>query len=136
MTNSLYDTLPSSTAMERMLSETEARHYLCHTAPARAELPKPDKITRAGHPKWFVSTILKLTPDARVDWDLRRCDDRRDLFFSDVAADVANAKSVCYRCPLQQACVRTVLSMPVRQAGYGVWGGTSAEERLAWRNKL
>lgn len=120
--------------MERMLSETEARHYLNHHAPNRAMLPPPDRSTN-GRDKWYVSTIVKLAPDPRVNWNLAKCVGQQTLFFSELPASVARAKAICASCPVRQSCCRVVLSMPVRQSAYGVWAGTSAEERKAWRHQ-
>jgi WhiB family redox-sensing transcriptional regulator len=47
-----------------------------------------------------------------------------DLWFSDDQTEIAEAKTVCYRCP-----VRTECGDDGRAEAYGVWGGTTPEER-------
>ena len=47
-------------------------------------------------------------------------------------AQVSSAKAVCARCPVQLNCLSYALeTMPV-----GIWGGTTAEERLAARRAV
>jgi len=58
-----------------------------------------------------------------------------ELFFPIAAggpglAQVARAKAVCARCEVRAECLR--FAMETGQ-DYGVWGGTSEEERRAWR---
>lgn len=42
------------------------------------------------------------------------------------------AKTVCDRCPVRDACLGYALAVPEK---YGVWGGTSAQERAALRRR-
>lgn len=42
------------------------------------------------------------------------------LFFSDDMVDIARAKAVCARCPLQASCLADALA---REEPWGVWGG-------------
>src|SRR3954470_3067988 len=48
-----------------------------------------------------------------------------DRFFSSVYLDQAIAKSLCWSCPEQQACLDWALT----HDEWGVWGGTLREER-------
>jgi len=43
-----------------------------------------------------------------------------ELFFSDSKADIAFAKAICRRCPLQMACLQGAIA---RGEHYGVFGG-------------
>jgi len=46
---------------------------------------------------------------------------------------LARAKAVCARCPVAAQCLRYALATGQE---YGVWGGTSEEERRAMRRRL
>jgi WhiB family transcriptional regulator, redox-sensing transcriptional regulator len=60
-------------------------------------------------------------------WDRAACrDEDPDLFFPASPARVAKAKQVCAICPVQAACLDWALRY---RQDYGVWGGTSEEER-------
>jgi WhiB family redox-sensing transcriptional regulator len=58
-----------------------------------------------------------------------------ELFFPaertsrEALALVSAAKAVCYRCPVRSSC----LSYALRTRQDGIWGGTTADERLAMR---
>lgn len=61
-------------------------------------------------------------------------DEDPELFFpvgTGPAAELltAQAVSVCNRCPSEAECLRWALDAPI--ALYGVWGGTTEEERAA-----
>jgi len=43
-----------------------------------------------------------------------------DLFFSEELGDIADAKAICARCPVRDACLRAA---EARREPYGVWGG-------------
>lgn len=47
-------------------------------------------------------------------------------FFSDDKTDVFMAKLICSDCPVQNVCLAEAMK---RKEQYGVWGGTSEEER-------
>lgn len=54
------------------------------------------------------------------------CRDYPDVdFFTDVRSAVAQAKSICFRCPVWGEC----LEFAVRHDEIGVWGGTTRRER-------
>jgi WhiB family redox-sensing transcriptional regulator len=48
-----------------------------------------------------------------------------DLFFSETAAEINVAKSLCGQCPVQTQCLEAALS---RQEPCGVWGGELFED--------
>lgn len=51
------------------------------------------------------------------------------LFFSDDIDDQAEARALCYECPLRAACLQKALD---RDEGDGIWGGFSPVERKLW----
>ncbi len=59
-----------------------------------------------------------------VDWSLARCRDGTasltELFFSEQIDDIARAKEICGRCPLQEPCLDGARG---RREPWGVWGG-------------
>jgi WhiB family redox-sensing transcriptional regulator len=74
---------------------------------------------------------------ARVDWrSLSACRDTDpELFFPLSAwgpgqAQIASAKAICAHCQVSSDCLRFALSSGQE---FGVWGGTSEDERLAMR---
>lgn len=48
-----------------------------------------------------------------------------DLFFPPAGSDGQEAKQVCERCPVAQACLAEAMRVPA----YGVWGGTTYTQR-------
>ncbi len=84
-------------------------------------------------------------PDADVgDWrDASACQDvDTDLFFpvgatGSAVPQIEAAKAMCARCEAQDACLQFAVTT---NQEYGVWGGTSEEERRqlrrAWRARL
>jgi WhiB family redox-sensing transcriptional regulator len=71
------------------------------------------------------------------DWrDAAACRDLDpDLFFPPgtghgAPGQVAEAKLVCMRCPVLAPCLRWALAA---EAQYGIWGGTTEDERLRLR---
>ena len=48
-----------------------------------------------------------------------------EIFFSDDSTEIALAKSLCSRCPVQRECLTGAIS---RQEPCGVWGGELLEE--------
>ncbi len=74
---------------------------------------------------------------ARTDWRGRAVcrDEDPDLFFETgnggpALLQIAEAKTVCRRCPAQEACLKWALDNP-RDAEHGTWGGKSSDERRA-----
>jgi|tagenome__1003787_1003787.scaffolds.fasta_scaffold20800234_1 WhiB family transcriptional regulator, redox-sensing transcriptional regulator len=58
-----------------------------------------------------------------------------DLFFpigatGPAIAQIAEARQVCQECPVRTACLNWALR---HDQGYGIWGGTTEEERRALR---
>lgn len=49
-----------------------------------------------------------------------------ELFFSGDPEDIVEAKLVCHGCPVVAACRTAAIA---RKEKYGIWGGTTAEER-------
>jgi WhiB family transcriptional regulator, redox-sensing transcriptional regulator len=80
--------------------------------------------------------------DRGVDWrDQAICSqsEKTALFFpvgvtGDAALQIEQAKEVCVECPVRMACLEYAITT---NQEYGVWGGTSEEERRvlrrAWR---
>lgn len=77
--------------------------------------------------------------DTSWDWqDLAKCrDEPSDLFFGPEREPAAvrrarerDATRICRRCPVLKECRMHALSVPEL---YGVWGGTTEEERLRAR---
>ena len=73
------------------------------------------------------------------DWGLRAACRSADpeLFFpvsgvGPSVAQIAEAKTMCARCEVRSECLAFALG--TRQP-YGIWGGTSPEERTVLRNK-
>jgi WhiB family redox-sensing transcriptional regulator len=52
------------------------------------------------------------------------------LFFSDSTEDTAAAKRVCAGCPVRVRCLERAMEADER---WGVWGGTSEDERQRLR---
>ncbi len=53
-----------------------------------------------------------------------------DLFFPERNASPADAKEVCARCRVREACLEYALAQSIQ---HGVWGGLSAPERRRLR---
>jgi WhiB family transcriptional regulator, redox-sensing transcriptional regulator len=58
-----------------------------------------------------------------------------DLFFPISSAgrgarQIVEAKAICGGCPVRQACLEFALEHDLM---YGIWGGTTPEDRQAWR---
>ncbi len=122
---------------ERFLTLTEARHYLNHDTLPRAEaLGPPDKYSATGRPRWRISTLDKLVKEGRrVNWEKSKCDGKTELFFSALEQELDTAISLCKTCPLTRECARRVLAIPVRQAEFGIWAGTTPIDRKLWRRE-
>lgn len=58
------------------------------------------------------------------------CQEDPELMFSVDPRDEARAKRVCASCPVREACRSYALETG---QDYGVWGGTTADERRALR---
>lgn len=53
-----------------------------------------------------------------------------ELFYSEEPDDIELAKSLCAGCPVREECLAAGMS-----ERYGVWGGTTPEERRALRRR-
>ena len=65
-------------------------------------------------------------------WSDARCNDNAatlsGLFFSEELLDIARAKAICSKCPVQAECLAEALE---NQIEWGVWGGMTERERRA-----
>jgi WhiB family redox-sensing transcriptional regulator len=76
------------------------------------------------------STALPRPPAVRAaffDDERRGCKDISDpaVFFPEVSGAAVQARAICNRCPVRDAC----REWAIRYEPAGVWGGLSAEER-------
>ena len=77
---------------------------------------------------------------ARTEWrSLSACrGEDPEMFFPSartvtVFVQLARAKAICAQCPVTDECLRFALTTGQQ---YGVWGGTSEEERKSMRRRL
>lgn len=75
----------------------------------------------------------------RIDWrEVGACAHADpDLFFpisstGRALREIAKAKAVCAGCPVRQACLDFALEHDLT---HGIWGGTTPEDRRAWRRE-
>jgi WhiB family redox-sensing transcriptional regulator len=107
-----------------------AVHDLDHQSPRRR--PAADARPRIMPPGWYRMDALHTARASSPRWMSRgacRAEDP-ELFFPTSAAgarlaQVSSAKAVCGRCPVQANC----LSYALVTGQYGIWGGTTREER-------
>jgi WhiB family transcriptional regulator, redox-sensing transcriptional regulator len=99
---------------------------------ARADLAQSDDATTT-------RINAETSPESAVDWrDQALCSDetvRTSLFFpvgvtGSAAVQIEDAKEVCVTCPARQACLEYAITT---NQEYGIWGGTSEEERRVLR---
>lgn len=57
----------------------------------------------------------------------------RDVFFSEYDDEIAIAKSVCDKCPIKSACLKMAIEL---ECEYGVFGGTTPEERRSMKRDI
>lgn len=80
-----------------------------------------------------VKGICTPTPGPRTDWQerglCRDVPDPDELFFPMPAEEPVTALALCAGCEVRVECLSHALSVPER---YGVWGGTTEDERAAW----
>ena len=55
-----------------------------------------------------------------------------DLFFSDSASQIKQAKAICRRCPVREECLSHALET---REEFGVWGGLDRDERRRLRRR-
>jgi WhiB family transcriptional regulator, redox-sensing transcriptional regulator len=79
------------------------------------------------------------TTRGRTDWRAAGAcvHDDPDLFFpisstGRALRQIAKAKATCAGCPVRQACLEFALE---HDLAYGIWGGTTPEDRQAWRRE-
>lgn len=74
----------------------------------------------------YEGVISRSTPPV-LDHDDRACNGADpELFFPVHAGKTKEAKDICGRCPYREPCLQWAVDT---EQGFGVWGGTSAEER-------
>ena len=81
------------------------------------------------HPNRYKPATLPL-----VDDDQAACrNENPDLWYPDLSqgrrtrrALEAQAKAICHRCPIEEACLKHAIDSDQR---YGVWGGMTEDER-------
>lgn len=68
-----------------------------------------------------------------VDWTQAACiGEPLELFFAECPELVEQARAVCHRCPIVDACADWALSVPEE---WGVFGALTPKERYAIRRK-
>jgi WhiB family transcriptional regulator, redox-sensing transcriptional regulator len=79
------------------------------------------------------------TMPGRADWRADGACAQRDpdLFFpisstGPALEQIAKAKAICRGCPVQRPCLDFALE---HDLGYGIWGGTTPQDRQAWRRR-
>lgn len=81
---------------------------------------------------------MSLAEVQRTWWDLAACNgighEDPDFFFPDPSDDlgIAQARSICYQCPIREACLEYALANGIRD---GVWGGVFLERGTPKRKK-
>lgn len=65
-------------------------------------------------------------PNIEVNWSLKRCGDKQDLFFDQTPETEVMARDICYRCPIRVECLTWALLAPEE---FGMWGGLSERQR-------
>jgi WhiB family redox-sensing transcriptional regulator len=86
------------------------------------DLPRPAAVSPAA------PVLAKLIGGATHTWASRALCAQTDpeLFYSDSPAQIAQAKDVCRRCPVQHECLAHALAT---EEDWGVWGGLDRDER-------
>ena len=102
---------------------------------AKCTTPPPPTVPK---PVAVVPALRQPAPPALPDQRAACQDHDRELFYPltygpHSAVQVADAKRVCRRCPLQAACLRYALDNG--EMTYGIWGGTTPNERKALAGK-
>lgn len=86
------------------------------------------------------SAAVSEPSNTEADWrDLAICSapDVQEVFFpvgvtGMAAVQIENAKAVCTSCPVRETCLEYAITT---NQEYGIWGGTSEEERRVLRRK-
>lgn len=73
--------------------------------------------------------IFIMSDEAQTN-SLIRCSGLTDLFFSEDAEEIAEAKEICKDCPFREACLENNL-----KESYGVWGGEDVTSRRRIRRQ-
>ena len=77
-----------------------------------------------------VLNLIKMPHDIRVNGSCGSAGVDPDFFFSDDEAEISLAKAVCFDCPVRSQCLDRALQVEE----FGVWGGTTPEERDVMRD--
>lgn len=79
----------------------------------------------------MTALLQPLLADGEPDWAHALCTQTDpDAFFPEKGQNPNRAKKVCARCPIRTGCLTYALDNDIR---FGVWGGTSENERRALR---
>lgn len=86
----------------------------------------------------YSPTSLPRTPDWRDNAECRRDEYDPELWHpagttGPWIAQIADAKRVCFGCPVMQQCRQWALARPEES---GIWGGTTEHERATWRRRM
>lgn len=80
---------------------------------------------------WFDTPMVDLGIDA-----VPLCISEPDKWFSSAEADIREAKEICQACPLLEPCFDYATDRANRAVtAFGVWAGTTADERDRFRRK-
>jgi len=63
----------------------------------------------------------------KTEWHLASCRGQVSLFFSERPDHIEQAKDLCEICPIRRNCLLAALE---NAEAYGVWGGTTPQERI------
>jgi WhiB family redox-sensing transcriptional regulator len=78
---------------------------------------------------WHASTVDERQPPPVDDWPNRACRDvDPTVFYPEQRHRPDKARAICHSCPHQQDCL--IWALDTRQR-FGVWGGTTPDERRA-----
>lgn len=86
----------------------------------------------------YSPTSLPRNPDWRDDAECRRPDYDPELWHPAGSTGawievIADAKRVCFGCPVMEKCRQWALARPEES---GIWGGTTDHERANWRRRM
>jgi WhiB family transcriptional regulator, redox-sensing transcriptional regulator len=114
---------PLTGRMEHTAPPARARKGTARKTPSKPRTQEPPKLApvpATGDPRW------------RERGACRRPGVDVDVFIGGTAADAAAARQVCRWCPVRGDCLDTAQARPEPA---GVWGGTTADERLYLRRQ-
>lgn len=120
--------------MRTVSAETLSKRYKAHTMRARGTQVQ-EIAEHLGLTTRMVRRYLsdECPPKPAAEMSLSEffiygaCKNNAELMFSEAGDDVAEAKGVCGRCPVREACLEWALT--TGQNPDGVWGGLTQDER-------